>query len=593
MTDRYLITTADVKTWKFDRPVLFLGEWCRPHYLKHLWSNMDAELAMPYGLNIWQNEIDHAYLSTLSSQLMKELASALNILHGVNYSVRYWHIVVGNWLQVYLRVIYNRYFSLKQTIDNYAVSGTTVFDFTLPGLLVTTDGISLSYKRIDDVWNNMIYAQVLRFWGYKSFDFLTDVDHVQQEKSLNLSPSCSRSLQKILSFFLNCYMKIVPGLFQRQNDAFIINSYLSRIEETKLQLLLGQAPAFYKSNDLSEMRVEFDVNQRRHLDLDFDKYKGFESFVRKLLPEVIPLCYVEGYQQLVEQARQLCWPKKPKFILTGNDYQYNEVFKVWAASKTNSNIPYYITLHGSNQECVGYPNWFELVYSDKFFTWGFTNESKKIIPMFNFKISGCRKGNNESDGCLLLIQHSQTGLWGPEDLVYKYKVYLKAQFSFVKALPAPIRQKLLVRLHSSCKIFIDDDELIWKEHFPKVCLELGKMAISTLRNKSRLVVHSYDSTGLPETLGLNIPTLLFWPGKLEDILPIARPYYQLLRDAGIFAESAEYAAELVNLYWGDIESWWNSKKVQDARKDFCQNYSRVVKQPLRLFKKNLLCDLNK
>jgi hypothetical protein len=47
---RHLITTADERTWKFDRPVLFLGEWCRLYDRKQVWGGMDGIVAEPYGL---------------------------------------------------------------------------------------------------------------------------------------------------------------------------------------------------------------------------------------------------------------------------------------------------------------------------------------------------------------------------------------------------------------------------------------------------------------------------------------------------------------------------------------------------------------
>ena len=47
---RYLITTADERSWVFDRPILFLGEWCRRYHRKLIWSTMDAIVAEPYGL---------------------------------------------------------------------------------------------------------------------------------------------------------------------------------------------------------------------------------------------------------------------------------------------------------------------------------------------------------------------------------------------------------------------------------------------------------------------------------------------------------------------------------------------------------------
>ena len=49
---RYLITTEDEATWKFDRPVIFLGEWCRLYDRKHIWQNIDAIDAKPYVLDV-------------------------------------------------------------------------------------------------------------------------------------------------------------------------------------------------------------------------------------------------------------------------------------------------------------------------------------------------------------------------------------------------------------------------------------------------------------------------------------------------------------------------------------------------------------
>jgi hypothetical protein len=57
---RYLITTADERTWKFDRPVIFLGEWCRIYDRKHIWQGMDAIVAAPYGLTQSKKDADYA-----------------------------------------------------------------------------------------------------------------------------------------------------------------------------------------------------------------------------------------------------------------------------------------------------------------------------------------------------------------------------------------------------------------------------------------------------------------------------------------------------------------------------------------------------
>ena len=66
---RYLITTADERTWKFDRPVIFLGEWCCLYNRKHIWQNMDAIVAKPYGLSQNQKDSDYEEVCALEIKL--------------------------------------------------------------------------------------------------------------------------------------------------------------------------------------------------------------------------------------------------------------------------------------------------------------------------------------------------------------------------------------------------------------------------------------------------------------------------------------------------------------------------------------------
>ena len=108
--------------------------------------------------------------------------------------------------------------------------------------------------------------------------------------------------------------------------------------------------------------------------------------------------------------------------------------------------------------------------------------------------------------------------------------------------------------------------------------------------QNRLIVHSYDSTGILETLSLNIPTICFWRGGLEHLLPDAKPYYELLEDVGILVTTPERAAEIVALHWENIDKWWRNQDIQDARKAFIRQYARMEKHPVRVLKKLLTED---
>ena len=124
---RLLVTTAMEETWGEGVPVLFLGEWCRLYNRKHIWSQMDALVAQPYGLQIEEKLRDTEYVDELAIKMLAELVEALNKYHQVQHGERYWNIVLGTWLKRYVLVAYNRYFTLNQALKNYEVSGASIF----------------------------------------------------------------------------------------------------------------------------------------------------------------------------------------------------------------------------------------------------------------------------------------------------------------------------------------------------------------------------------------------------------------------------------------------------------------------------------
>lgn len=582
--DRYLITTSEERSWKFDRPVLFLGEWCCRYDRKHVWEGMDAAIAEPYGLQGGQKERDLAYIQALSSQLLCEVADALNAFHNTNHSLRYWHIVLGHWLERYVAVTFNRYFTLEQALNKNEVSGTAVFE-AVDYSLATTDSATFIWACNDDVWNHVLYSKILSYWGHVKTELLSEP--LRGMRGFSLIEESSKFARKngAKRFIVNTANKVLSKL-SRKHDAFIINSHLPRKEEIKLQLSLGQCPQLWRSPLLKT--VVPDLENRRRFEIDADNYQGFERFVRLRVGEIIPTCYLEGYNQLVQQVESLAWPTKPRFIFTSNNFDTDEIFKVWTGLRVEEGHPYFIGQHGSNYgTSLGSPNWPELVTCDKFFTWGWTNGSARNIPAFVFKTAGCKAQYRVSDGGLLLIELHPAHLIVHWDDYFISVIYQEEQFRFVAALPVAIQKKLTVRLHPGSKKYKWSEEQRWKDRSQHARIETGAASIWELIAKSRLVVHSYDSTGILENLALDIPMVCFWRGGLDHLLPSAKPYYELLRNAGILADTPEQAAEHISLHWDNVGEWWGSKKVLDARKTFCRQYARTEIDPVRSMKQLL------
>lgn len=585
---RYLVTTADERTWKFDCPVIFLGEWCRLYERKHIWQNMDAIVAKPYGLGKVQKEVDLVEARNLEEKLFPILCEALNRHHGTQHNLRFWQILLGHWFRRYVDVMFNRVRTLEHCLQNYKLSGTKIISSGNYSL-APADSCDAIFSFNDDKWNSHLYARILRFLD-EDFEIEQLVNDGEPD-SFFLPVIAKRPplKQQILKWGFQQYLKFVRYL-SREKDIFIINSYLPKKSEIKLQLFLGQGPQFWTSPKLIMLeRPDSALRSSLSSKINNKKIDIMAYILQSMLFELLPVSYLEGFSKLSERVQDLPWPKTPKLIFTSNNFDTDEIFKLWTANKVSSGCKYIIGQHGNNYGTYRYmyPS-IEEVSADKFLTWGWTDGLPQHTPSFMFKTANVNAKNYDPSGGLLLIEVCIGHRLNTWDVTYEYLSYFNDQLVFVDKLANMPREKLIVRLHAGYNQHKWSEELRWNSFDPNINLDRGEVQISKLVTKSRLVVYSYDSTGLLETLSLNIPTLAFWQNGLDHLRDSAKEYYRILLDAGIVHLTAEAAASKVNEVWDDIGGWWLSDEVQIARKVFCEQFARNEKEPVQTMKSILI-----
>lgn len=589
---RFLITTADQATWKFDQPVIFLGEWCKPYDQKAIWERMDYITAAPYGLGKTKKDSDNTKARELEYKLFPRVCDLLNHYHGTTHSERYWRIILGNWFSRTTDVLFNRIMTLQQCFDSCNICGTTVYANNNYHL-VPHDSNSAVWAFNDDYWNNALNERILHLSGkqyiitdyiYKDFQklFLTESKCVASDSSLKILRVLKSKCIEITSRIL--------GRMSRETDAFIISSYLPRIFEFKLHINLGQFPQIWKLPKLKPI-AKPNFKNRKYLAKQLGKESAdhMEKLISALLFEVMPICFLEDYNEIKKLSNNLPWPSKPKFIFTSNCFDTNELFKFWTASKVELGVKYFIGQHGNvygvARNLLNPSN--EEIVSDKFLTWGWSDGLPQHTPAFIFKTVGKKAKDFNPSGSLLLIEMTVDHRIYTGDSTFEYLDYFNDQINFVNNLGKGPLENLLIRLYSPLKSLNGCDEDKWNEFDPTLKIDNGARSIRKLICDSRLVVHSYDSTGILETLSLNQPTLAFWQNDLEHLRESAIPYYQLLVDVGIFHLSAESASNKVNEVWDNIEGWWRQSTLQAARDEFCSRYALVSKSPIKVLMKIL------
>ena len=590
---RHLVISSDISTWILDRPVLFLGKWCLREQDRHIWEVMDMKIADPIGAASQDRFLLHKEARRIEDEIFPRLVIILNEFHAVKRDQRYWKILLGHWLRDIVQLLVNRIVTIERCLKNYEIS-TVTLNYQPEYVLAATDYGDIWPMSNDNYWNDQIIVKIFERLQVQEIkiEYITSQLGTNKEiigpnanfkNKINIAPR--QAIDKIA--------RRIATVIGRDRDAFVINSYLPPEKELLLNISLCQFPQRrvtlnYKVTTPVDKEIRTKLVQKMQTNTGI----SMEEIITSFLFELIPVSYLEGYKDLIKVSESAPWPKTPKFIFTSLNFKADEVFKIWTAEKVSRGTPYFVGQHG-----MGYGNHkfyqssIEEMTSDKFLTWGWKQELRQHTPAFIFKNSSNSKIRNPERTGLLLIEttpHARFEVWEQAD---EFEKYMKDQFKFVSNLTTQVKEDLVVRLHPGYAINSGEGDLRWFKFDRNIKLDLGQVPIRQLWITNSLLVHSYDSTGLLETLEADRPTMAFWQDGLDHLVDEAIPYYKQLISAGIVHLTPESAAAKINEVWGDVDKWWMSHEVRKAREVFCHEYARTSKKPIRDLKKLLLKDL--
>ena len=577
MKDRTLILTADQDTWPKDNKelVLFLGAWCKRYSQKNVWQQLDFKVAKYHWDDRQKLINDYEYLQSLYEKILFDLANKLNQVNSTNYSLRYWRIVVGPWLGSFIQILFDRWYMLKHVIDKEKISKCYIIQRD-PMSVISNDMDHFIDLFTDDDWNEAIYGQLLQLnWGdtvnIKKIKKKTLTKKIKNNRSLSLVDIFKKNIKKYLILLFN---RLLP----KDNGYFFISTYLPLKELLKLQISLGQFPKFWISPAVPTKKPN--IQQRQWwFSNSVLKDCSFETILRQLIPLHIPTAYIEGFKDIERLTCIINWPKNPTAIFTSVDYYSNDVFKIWSAKKTQLGTMLVIGQHGGHfgMTPFSFHENHQIEIADKWLSWGWSDKKRpKIIPIGNFKNFGKKFEYDPKGGALMVLMSI------PRYSYYLYAApisgqlldYQEDQQKFLKNLPLELRQQVLIRLNS-----IDygwDQRNYWEDSVVKPQIDFGRQNIKKLIKQCRICISTYNSTTLLDSLMLNVPTIIFWNPKNWELKEEAKLYFNLLKSVGIFHDTPEGAAQQMINIWNNIDYWWRSKEVQDARKKFCNQYSKDI-----------------
>jgi len=588
---RTLITTAKENTWPDDKnkPVLFLGEWCKLYQRKILWQDLNSKTAIYHWNDRKKLLNDYKLLMIIYEFFLVQLSSILNKTHNTNHSIKYWRILIGPWLGMFVQVAYDRWFMLKKVIEDEEI------DHCIVTKADSIDKVSNDLKEFEnsikhDYGNELIYGQLLEMcWQDKiNIEFINDNE--RYSKKINnstwqekIDKEISSGFKNVVKQWLRKLVLLFNKFFPKDDGYFFISSYLPLLSDLKLQVRLGQFPKLWRVPITPPANLDMNFRQWS-IDIKNYKVNSFESVLARLIPQHMPKIYLEGYDDLKSASEMLPWPSKPKAIFTGTLWFDSEVFKIWAAGKSENRIPFVIGQHGGHFGTSPFASLedHQIKISDKWISWGWSDYSRpKVTPIGNLKGFGLSAEYNPKGGALMVectVPRYSYHLYAIV-IAGQFLDYFEDQKTFLNSLQKTLREQVTVR--ASNNDFDWDLPSRFNDLMPEVEVDPGNQDIRKLIKKSRIYISTYNATTYLESMSWNIPTIIFWNESHWELKEDIKPYFELLKSVGIFHNTPEGAAKHMTNIWDNVDDWWFSDSVQNVRITFCNQFSKIPKDPLK------------
>lgn len=571
---RQLILTADERAWPKDKkqPVLFLGEWCKLYSRKKRWQDLDSK-TLPYHWDdrekLYQDTI---YLDKLYEKLLPQLADNLNKIHNTNYSLRYWRIIVGWWLNYFISITYDRYLSIK-SLDVSKVKSCKMIDI----ISVARHNREFIEWAENDLYNQKIYIDIIKNLNYFK------VEKILKKELETVKTAIEKQHFWLKTFLFGGYLRLLPLVFKKH---IFFYSYLRPRNLIKLQLKLKQTLHLEFTKITYK---EIGINYIKRNKFIFNKVNDeFANTVLAMIPKYIPKSYVESFVDIKKQVNKK-YPNNPKTITTASAHLNNDGFKIWAAEMVEKGSKLFISQHGGNDGTAKWSFYLkhEFEIADKFISWGWNKwQGHQATPLPANKLSYKINYNPKGDillVCMSLPRYSYHLYSSP--VSQQVLIYIQEQINIAKKLNPKLRKLIKYRIYKidygwGIKQRITDTgfgDLIDSQ------TNLNKNFYQRL-SECRLCVTTYNATTFLETFSANYPTLIFWDKKYWELSNEAKPYYNELLNIGILHYTVESLVKRLEQVYENPMKWWLQEDVQMVVNKFSKQFAYTSKNWLNEWK---------
>jgi len=572
----FLATTALCDFWNTSGPVVFLGGWCKRYGSRADWAAVDGVVMTSPWKNRAVVDAAYRYVADVCARVLPVLGQALNEIHGEERGERYWRVIVGPWLILYVAVMYDRYMHLRRALDQYPDLSTVLL--SEESFVAPLDTIDFVYYLQEDSYNLQLFSRILMAMGRRFPSKHADTDGAR--RGAGGRQSWKARLRRAAAGIVDAAARAV----RRRDSILLKHSYFPRMVELRLAVKTGGIllPAGGRGSAPTApariIEIRKDLRARLDLRARFAANDEFETLLSHVLALDLPVSFVEAFDSLGKEA-EAAYPTEPAAIFSANAWYYDEPFKRWAAVSMERGAVLLGAQHGGiyGGETVMPSEDHETAITDYYYSWGWERSdcTAKVIPLpasklVNRKVIGA---DNRKHGIFWALTSTSRYLFQFPYVPDYFETYLSWQIRFASLLAPGMVAVIKVRPHYADYGWDIAQRLL--DRFPSMPIETWKVPFLKSLKQCRLYICDHFSTTFAESLAANKPTILFWNPDTNRLRPEAQLYYDQLRAAGILFDTPESAAAAVNIVYHDVEAWWNQDSRQTAVRAYCNRFARV------------------
>ena len=571
---KLLVTTALKDTWIKGENIIFLGEWCKKYNEKHIWGKEKFKTIRWHLLDRKKNKQDHDYLTALYEKVLSDLVKKLNNIHSVNFSKRYWRIILGPWLLNYIPVLWDRWENLRVFASFNIKCETYVSKKKINDILVDDYSKANILMNRNDTWNYFLYLDILRFQNFKNIELVyRDIDFEDFNTQINAYDNLTKK-NSFIYYFKLIVDRIISTIIQKKHYKFIIfESYFPIKFLFNLFYKLKIVPSIYYqfSKEINYKNLDFLIRPK------FKKIKGsnkFEKFLYQRIFKDMPKTYLEVYKELSNYCEKL---PTANIIYTSNAHFRNEIFKIWSAKQVINGSKLIIGQHGGAIPALSNSFNHEDKICDKKTVWHTRLISKHEKLSINKIVDTNFSSKNKNQITLVGLDFNRYyNKCGFAPLSSALLLDFNQKIKFINLLKKNIKVNLKIRPYQARewhtkKRYIDI--------FGKKILSTDKTLYDNFKN-SKLLICTYPQTTFNEAMNSGKPTIMLYLDKFWEHHPVFHELIVKMKKAQIIHSDPIKAAEHVNRIAANPKVWWYNKKTVEAKKMFYNLCGSISDDPL-------------